>query len=157
MARMPTLVCAILLLAGCSGGSIENRLTAVQHNALHDFLVGHPKAELLETSDCTSPLLDRYRATHSTYLPYYAEADFDGDGSLDFVIATSTAGAYDLWLFLGAGAGYRRPRGFATLSSLPAWGFIVKGNRLFVGTLDESEGRTYVWNPQAGRLVVVGR
>jgi len=157
MVGRPIVLGMIVFLAACSGGSIENRLTQVQRDALHDFLSDHPKAELLETSDCTSPLLGPYRATHSTYLPYFAEADFNGDGVLDFVIATSTAGAYDLWLFLGASSDYRAPRSFATLSSLSDWGLIVKGNRLFVGALDESEGRTYVWNPQAGRLVVMGR
>ncbi|GJQ20515.1 MAG: hypothetical protein HBSIN02_08700 [Bacteroidia bacterium] len=157
MARTLILIGAMVLLVGCSGGSIESRLTPVQRDALHDFLADHSKAEILETSDCTSPLLDQYLATHSLYLPYYAEADFNGDGNLDFVIATSTAGAYDLWLFLGTGAGYRTPQSFATFSSLPKWGMIVKGNRLFVGALDESEGRTYAWNAQADRLVVMGR
>lgn len=157
MVRTLILIGAMVLLVGCSGGSIESRLTPVQRDALHDFLSDHPKAELLETSDCRSPHLEQYRAAHSSYVPYYAGADFNNDGSSDFVIATSTAGAYDLWLFLGTGGGYRTPLNFATISSLPKWGLITRGNKLFVGALDESEGRTYVWSPEAGRLVVMGR
>lgn len=156
MLRFCVLFAAGILFSGCSGDSVEDRLSPDQRLALKDLLRERPRASLVEISDCTSPLLDSLRSVHPSYLPYYAEADFNGDGSADFVIATFSAGAYDLWLFAGSGLGYHTPQNFGTTASLAEGGFLVEGNRLYVGTLDGRNGRTYVWNPDVRRMVVTG-
>lgn len=150
------LLIAGVLVGGCSGDSIEDRLSPDQRLALKDLLREQPRAELAEISHCTSPLLDSLRAVRPSYLPYYAESDFNGDGSPDFVIATFRAGAYDLWLFAGSGLGYHTPQNFATTASLAEGGFLVEGDRLYVGTLDGRNGRRYVWNRDVRRMVVSG-
>ncbi len=145
-------VSILLLFAACSGESVEGMLTTAQRYAVGDLLREYTRAELVQSSECTSSLLKRYQSENPNYSPYYAEADFNGDGSLDFVIATKMAGAYDLWLFLGTGVDYRRPENFSTMTWLNEGGFIVRGRHLFVGTFYGDDGTTFAWDGQAGRF-----
>ena len=146
---------AILVLAACGGTSIQSVFSPTQRAAVDDFLREHPKAELVQTSDCTSPDLDKFVSENPNYRPYYAEGDFTGDGSFDFVIATKSAGAYDLWLFPGAGADYKAPQNFATLTWLHEGGFIVRGRNLYVGTLYGDTGNFYSWEASINRFAII--
>ena len=150
-----TMLAVLLLMAACGSPSVESVFSPAQRVAVDDFLREHPKAEIVQTSDCTSPLLDKFAVENPNYRPYYAEGDFTADGSFDFVIATRSAGAYDLWLFPGAGVDYRSPQNFATLTGLHEGGFIVRGRDLYVGTLDGETGNIYSWNPSAHRFAII--
>ncbi len=129
-------------------------LSPAQRFAVDELLREQTNAELVQPSECTSTLLERYQSEHPNYTPYFAVADFNGDGSEDFVIATKNAGAYDLWLFLGSAIEYRRPQNFATVTWLHEGGLIVQGHNLFVGMLYGDDGTTYAWDSQAGRFAV---
>lgn len=143
-----------VLLIGCSGGATESWLTPEQRLAVSDLLRENDKAELVDASECESPDLDRYRSEHANYHPYYAVSDFNGDGSEDFVIATKTAGAYDLWFFSGSGGSYRKPQNFGTVAWLNEGGFVIQGKYLFVGKFYSDDGTLYTWDAQAGRFGV---
>ncbi|MEX1140658.1 MAG: hypothetical protein WEF53_15065 [Bacteroidota bacterium] len=142
----------LLFLASCSDGSVESILNPAQRFAVEDLLREHKNAELVQPDECTSPQLEKYQSENPGYTPYYAEADFNGDGYLDFVIATKVAGAYDLWFFLGSVTEYRRPENFSTMTWLHEGGFIVRGRHLFVGTFYGDDGTTFAWDSQAGRF-----
>lgn len=147
-------VLLFLFLSSCSGGSIQGILTPAQRFAVDELLRDRLNTELVQPSDCISPMLGKYKIDNPNYTPYFAEADFNGDGSPDFVVATKSAGAYDLWLFLGSAVDYRSPQNFATITWLHEGGFIVRGRMLFVGGFYNDDGTTYAWDNQAGRFSV---
>lgn len=144
----------IILFAACGGGAVESMLSPAQRFAVDELLREQTKAELVQPDECTSTLLERYQSEHANYTPYYAEADFNADGLPDFVIATRNAGAYDLWLFVGSPADYRRPQNFATVTWLNEAGFIVQGRNLYVGTFYGEDGITFSWDSQVGRFAI---
>lgn len=145
---------SIAILAGCSGGAVESMLSPAQRFAVEELLRDRQNIELVQPSDCTSPDLEKFRIDNPNYTPYFAEADFNVDGSPDFVVATKSAGAYDLWLFLGSAIDYRRPQNFATITWLHEGGFIVRGRMLYVGGFYTDDGTTFAWDNQAGRFSV---
>jgi len=144
----------VVILSACGGGEVESMLSPDQQFAVDELLREHIHAELVQPSECTSTLLKRYQSENPNYNPYYAEADFNGDGSLDFVIATKTAGAYELWLFMGSAVDYRKPQNFVTMTWLHEGGLIVRGRNLFAGKFYSEDGTTYAWDSQAGRFAV---
>ncbi|MEX2116477.1 MAG: hypothetical protein WEB37_06305 [Bacteroidota bacterium] len=144
----------VVIFSACGGGAVESMLSPAQRFAVEDLLREHKNAELVQPTECTNSLLARYQSEHPNYSPYYAEADFNGDGSLDFVIATKVAGAYDLWLFLGSVTEYRRPENFLTLTWLNEGGLIVQGRNLFVGKFYSDDGTTFAWDSMAGRFAL---
>lgn len=150
----PLVAMLIGVLAGCGGGAVESMLSPAQRFAVEELLRDRQSAELVQPSDCISPQLEQYRIDNPNYTPYFVEADFNGDGNPDFVIATKTAGAYDLWLFLGSAIDYRRPENFATITWLHEGGFIVRGRMLFVGGFYNDDGTTFAWDNQSGRFSV---
>ncbi len=143
-----------LFFSSCSGGFVEGLLNPAQRSAVDELLRDRQNTELVQPSDCTNPDLEKFKIDNPNYTPYFAEADFNGDGHADFVIATKSAGAYDLWLFLGSAIDYRRPRNFATITWLHDGGFIVRGRMLYVGGFYNDDGTTFAWDGKADRFSV---
>jgi len=152
LAFLPAL---LTMFAACGGPSIESTLTPAQRQAVNDLLSEQPNAAVMQPSDCVSPDLAKFQSENPDYQPYFAEGDFTRDGSFDFVIATKSAGAYDLWLFPGSGAGYGIPINFAKVTWLHEGGFITRNGNLYVGSFYGEDGNYYSWNNAVNRFGIV--
>lgn len=157
-------VLALLIVAGCQqptpppGGYDMSQPQAEAVQALLDEESGR---RVLTASDNQSPRLADQQEREPGYEPYFAEGDFDGNDTEDFIVAVQEGEAYDLYLFRASEDGYRPASWFVGMEWLPEAGLFVEeadrrsGDMIGVGSFFSDDMIWFAWDEDAQELTML--
>ncbi len=142
---------SVVLQDSVSSALIPYPMSEQARRSLRALLADSAKTgwRLVVASDNTDPYLDDWKQEFDkTYEPYFLQADFDGDGRQDFLIALVKEGLFEVFFFRSSGdKGYAPPERIVQLDRLDRCGFFAKeGRRLQIGGFYGDDLLTFSWN-----------
>jgi len=140
--------------AATPGPSLD---TLARDAALKALLLQHPTARLALDRDNQNRWLDTLQKTDSTYHPYFAVGDLNGDGRVDLVVTLydSSAAAKDhfvLYYVPGTERGFGPPQELGRTDWLANAGLFVDHGVLSVGEFYSDVSVTYHWDSLTHQL-----
>ena len=106
-------------------------------------------------ADCKSPFLKDMLAGDSTYHPYRAAADFNGDGLLDQAAVLIKGDSGRIFWFPARNGGYDSAQLLGAVDWITEGGLVVRDRDVLFGKFYSDVVTVWEWNPSIRQLEVV--